>query len=86
MGSGDVYPVTPLGKIFGPIIVVLGIGIFALPAGIIASGFIEEDQTRKKKLNTFPHWGKDLSEHSGPKIDRNNCRAWGKTGTRQDSA
>ncbi|NOZ92423.1 MAG: ion transporter [Dictyoglomi bacterium] len=46
VGYGDVYPQTALGKIVGSILAILGIGLFGLPAGILASGFIEE--LRKK--------------------------------------
>ncbi|MDC7226998.1 MAG: ion transporter [Spirochaetales bacterium] len=42
VGYGDVYPVTVLGKVLSAIIAVIGIGIVALPTGIISSGFIEE--------------------------------------------
>ena len=42
IGYGDVYPVTPVGKVIGGVIAFLGIGLFALPAGILASGFTEE--------------------------------------------
>lgn len=50
VGYGDVYPITTLGKFFGAIIAFLGIGLFALPAAILASGFTEEiKQTKKKK-------------------------------------
>lgn len=42
IGYGDMYPVTPIGKVVGGVIAVLGIGLFALPAGILASGFSEE--------------------------------------------
>ena len=42
IGYGDVYPVTSVGKIIGGVIAFLGIGLFALPAGILASGFTEE--------------------------------------------
>ena len=42
VGYGDVYPQTPLGKLLGSVIAVLGIAFFALPAGILASGFSEE--------------------------------------------
>lgn len=48
VGYGDVYPVTLLGKILGTIIALLGIGMFALPAGVLASGFIEEVENNKK--------------------------------------
>ena len=46
VGYGDVYPVTALGKVLGAFIAILGVGIFALPAGIIASGF--ESEIRRK--------------------------------------
>lgn len=49
VGYGDIYPITPLGKILGAIVAILGIGMFALPAGILASGFLEEIQKRRKK-------------------------------------
>jgi len=41
VGYGDVTPVTPVGKFFAAIVAVLGIGMFALPASILASGFVE---------------------------------------------
>jgi len=49
VGYGDIYPITPLGKFLGAILAFLGIGIFALPAGIIASGFSEEVQRKKQE-------------------------------------
>ncbi len=42
VGYGDVTPETPLGKILAGIVMVSGLGFFALPIGIIASGFMEE--------------------------------------------
>ena len=56
IGYGDVYPVTPAGKIIGGVIAFLGIGLFALPAGILASGFTEElrrhqDRDRNPEAN-----------------------------------
>lgn len=52
VGYGDVYPVTPIGKLFGALLAFLGIGLFALPAGIIASGFSEEIERRKANAPT----------------------------------
>jgi voltage-gated potassium channel len=46
VGSGDIGPVTPLGKVLGGVAVLLGIGIIALPTGIIATGFAEEMRRR----------------------------------------
>jgi voltage-gated potassium channel len=61
VGYGDVYPVTPLGKFLGAIISLLGIGMFALPTGILGSGFVEELQERKARLKkACPHCGKDI--------------------------
>lgn len=37
VGYGDVYPVTPGGKIFTSIVMVIGLGIVAVPAGLLAS-------------------------------------------------
>ena len=49
VGYGDVYPITPLGKFLAGIIAILGVGLFALPAGIIASGFESELSNKKKE-------------------------------------
>ena len=49
VGYGDVYPITSLGKILGSLIAILGVGIFALPAGIIASGFESEIRSSRNK-------------------------------------
>ena len=52
VGYGDVTPATGIGKLFGATIMVLGIGMAALPAGILATGFATEMQKR-----TFVvHW------------------------------
>jgi len=48
VGYGDVYPVTALGRFLGAIIAILGVGLFALPAGIIAAGF-ESELSKKRK-------------------------------------
>ncbi|HOP67026.1 MAG TPA: ion transporter [Methanoregulaceae archaeon] len=42
VGYGDMVPVTPAGKVLGGAITLIGIGIFALPAGLLASGFTAE--------------------------------------------
>jgi voltage-gated potassium channel len=47
IGYGDIYPITPIGKVIGGVIAFLGIGLFALPAGILASGFSDELQKRR---------------------------------------
>ena len=59
VGYGDVFPITPLGKFLGALIAVLGVGMFALPAGILSSGFVEamQDSDRDHKC---PHCGKEI--------------------------
>lgn len=52
VGYGDVYPITVLGKILGGIIALLGIGLVALPTGIISSGFMEEIRSNSLKCAT----------------------------------
>ena len=39
VGYGDVYPITVLGKVFAGIVGICGIGIIAMPAGIISANF-----------------------------------------------
>ncbi len=55
VGYGDVYPITPLGRLLGAFIAILGVGMFALPAGIIASGFesalAEKDKNKEQEEN-----------------------------------
>ena len=46
VGYGDVAPVTVGGKIFGALVTVMGVGIVAVPAGILASGFNQEIRKR----------------------------------------
>ncbi|NLV26612.1 MAG: ion transporter [Methanomicrobiales archaeon] len=48
VGYGDVYPVTVIGKMFTIVMLLLGIGIIALPTGIIASGFLDEMRFRSE--------------------------------------
>ncbi|SHG90525.1 voltage-gated potassium channel [Cognatiyoonia sediminum] len=50
VGYGDVTPVTIAGKIFGAIITVLGIGMAALPAGILASGLNDQLHRRRSSM------------------------------------
>ncbi len=62
VGYGDVYPITPLGQTLGAFIALLGIGLFALPTGILASGFSEEIKKRKSISSSCPHCGEKLED------------------------
>lgn len=46
IGYGDVVPITPLGKIFGALTMICGLGLFALPIGIVATAFVNEIHRR----------------------------------------
>ncbi|WP_226481978.1 potassium channel family protein [Natrinema amylolyticum] len=56
VGYGDVHPITPMGQFVGSIVAMLGIGLFALPASILASGFIEQAED-ENSLAYCPHCG-----------------------------
>ena len=59
VGYGDMTPVTVAGKIFTGLILLAGVAMLALPAGIITSGFLEEiRKVRKPKKIKCPHCGK----------------------------
>lgn len=64
VGYGDVYPVTVVGKFSASIIALMGIGIVALPTGIISSGFIEavskKNEEEKEEEFNCPHCGKEI--------------------------
>jgi voltage-gated potassium channel len=59
-GLGDVHPISLRGKAIGVLISLLGIGLFALPSGIIASGLIERIQKKRGPGKTCPHCGKQI--------------------------
>ena len=68
VGYGDTVPITLAGKVLGGIVMLLGIGLFALPAGILASGFYEEFSQKRipphETRITCPHCGKEFG-HTG---------------------
>ena len=53
VGYGDVSPVTPAGKVFGGMLMIMGIAMYALPTGILATGFAQEFS----KQNFRVTWG-----------------------------
>lgn len=48
VGYGDVYPITPIGKLLSAIIVLIGIMLFALPTSILTAEFLNEFQEKDK--------------------------------------
>jgi len=51
VGYGDVTPITVGGKIFGSVVMVCGVGIAAMPAGIFASSFVQLIREQEKERN-----------------------------------
>ena len=49
---GDIYPVTTIGKIFGIFIAFLGVGMVAIPTGIISAGFVDQ-YSRLKRIGEY---------------------------------
>jgi voltage-gated potassium channel len=67
VGYGDVFPVTSGGRALGAVIAVLGIGMFALPAGILGAAFSEALERQRRRQSRAlatpthcPHCGKAL--------------------------
>jgi voltage-gated potassium channel len=65
VGYGDLHPITPLGKVLGGIIAILGVAIFALPTGILASGFAEHIRGNNHKVKC-PYCGEEFHPKPHP--------------------
>lgn len=50
VGYGDIYPITIVGKVMAILIAFLGVGVVAIPTGIISAGFVAQ-YTKIKDLN-----------------------------------
>ena len=53
VGYGDIYPVTVLGKAMAICIAFLGVGVVAIPTGIISAGFVEQYSKKAAELEKF---------------------------------
>jgi voltage-gated potassium channel len=61
VGYGDIYPITAWGKIFGSLVAVFGIGMFALPTGVLGAAFLQELRIAQKSI-VCPHCGKEITD------------------------
>ena len=52
VGYGDIYPITTMGKMFSIIITFLGVGMVAIPTGIISAGFVDQ-YSRIKRMSEY---------------------------------
>ena len=65
VGYGDIYPITIAGKVLSGIIAFLGIGLVAVPTGIISAGFMEQIGEGKEKQDE-----KCFCPYCGNKLDK----------------
>jgi len=52
VGYGDIYPITTMGKVFSIFITFLGVGMVAIPTGIISAGFVDQ-YSRIKRITEY---------------------------------
>ena len=66
VGYGDIYPITSVGRFLSAIIALLGIGLVAVPTGIVTSGFMEasskedDENSQQDEKHFCPYCGKNL--------------------------
>ena len=71
VGYGDVFPVTGIGRFIGGVIAFLGIGLVALPTGIISAGFLEK--LNEKNKDQEPEKEPSTEHHDGEKCHKQYC-------------
>lgn len=69
VGYGDIYPITAWGKLISGLIAVLGIGLIALPTGIISSAFVEKLAERKERATKVSKKNFQYCPHCGEKLN-----------------
>ena len=67
VGYGDIYPITTLGRVMAIAIAYLGVGVVAIPTGIISAGFVEQYQ-RKSNISSLKN--EDIREIAEIFVDR----------------
>ena len=67
VGYGDIYPITPLGRVMAICIAYLGVGVVAIQTGIISAGFVEQYQ-RKSNISGLKN--EDIKEIAEVFVDK----------------
>lgn len=67
VGYGDIYPITTLGRVMAICIAYLGVGVVAIPTGIISAGFVEQYQ-RKSNISSLKN--EDIKEIAEIFVDK----------------
>ncbi|NDV92453.1 ion transporter [Alteromonas sp. 345S023] len=73
LGYGDAVPITPLGKLFGGLVTIMGICFYALPAGILSSSYTAQMQLKRDRFKDTVRKVLDdgaLTDHDMQHIDR----------------
>lgn len=63
IGYGDVYPITAMGKVLAGLTAVFGIGLVAIPTGLLSAGFLTKISKDEDEIKNCPHCGKDIHSH-----------------------
>lgn len=71
VGYGDVYPITPAGKFLAGFFALLGVGVIALPTGILSAAFIDKlaEQRRLAALRDEEDESRQRCPHCGRHVD-----------------
>ena len=71
VGYGDIYPITPIGRVLGAVIAILGIGMVAVPTSILSAGFLEvlEKKNKEPDKKEEPASEKKYCPYCGKKLD-----------------
>lgn len=76
VGYGDVFPVTPFGKVLSGVIALLGIGLVALPTGILSGSFVQainEEKERKLEEEEASKGDSDAADHKHDHTSSHAC-------------
>jgi len=69
VGYGDVTPITVGGKMFGALVMILGVGLVALPTAILASTFADEMRRRREEFTAVADVALEDGILSGAELD-----------------
>ena len=73
VGYGDIYPITPMGRVLGATIAILGIGMVAVPTSILSAGFVEvlekDNSNGSEKTGSDSAESKKYCPYCGKKLD-----------------
>ncbi len=69
VGYGDIYPVTAFGRFLGAVTALLGVGLVAIPTGILSAGFVEHF-SRPPKVPESPRRWPPLRQETSARLER----------------